>query len=609
MKLARIKRFFIGLPIATQHAHKERLPKWQALSTLSSDALSSAAYATDAILVVLLSYSITASVWAIPIALAIAVLLILLLASYRQTIEAYPQGGGAYKVAKENLGSFAGLIAAASLLIDYILTVAVSISAGIENITSAFPILSAHRVEFGLVVILLIMIMNLRGIRESSKIFSAPTYFFIISVFLLIIVGLIKAATGNIAAFQTLLPKTYPSISLLLLFRVFASGCVALTGVEAISNGLTVFQEPTQKNAKITLTWMVFILGAMFLGLTLLAHLYGVQLQENQTVISLLGQTIFGNSILYYFTQLSTAMILFLAANTSYADFPRLSSLLAYDRYIPRQFKSVGDRLVFSKGIIFLSASSALLLILFKGNTLHLIPLYAVGVFISFTLSQTGMVLYHIRHKQRRWFLSLIFNAIGAVATLLVLLDIVYTKFLHGAWIVVLMLPIVIIIFQSIYNHYINLSRQLRKLDLNTPAIFKQIKHTVVVPVSGIHQGVYDAIQYAQTISPDVRACFVNIDEEATQRMVERWKKWTPQIPLVVLESPFRSLIRPLPKYIHTVERITHDDMITVIIPEFVPRKWWHHFLHNQTAFFIRAALIFERKIVVTSIRYHLDVD
>ena len=606
MIITRLKRLLVGEPLSMQFAHNERIPKWKALSTLSSDALSSVAYATDAILLALVGFSTAAVIWSIPIAIAIAVLLVIITASYFQTIESYPGGGGAYTVAKENLGQNWGLVAGAALLIDYILTVSVSVASGIENIGSAWPMMNEHKEIFGAIVIIIIMVLNLRGIRESATIFAFPTYFFIFSIFIMLGVGAWKIMHGDAVAAQPLVHAAYPAVPMILVLRAFASGCSALTGVEAISNGVAVFQQPSSKNAKTTLLWMSTILAALFLGITSLAHIYGLVPTETETLISMLGTAIFGKTFFYYSVQVATALILFLAANTSYADFPRLASLLARDRYLPRQLASVGDRLVFSNGVLGLSVVAIVLLVIFKGTTNNLIPLYAIGVFLSFTLSQSGMVIHHLKEKQAGWVHSLILNGLGALTTLIVLLDIASSKFLSGAWMVIIMIPILILIFLRIHKHYLAVGKELSLIGQTPDPTFAPIRHTVIIPISGIHRGVLEALRYALSISPDVRACYVELDPEATERVKTEWAKWAPQVPFVVLKSPYRSVVQPLINYIDDVEEVSHDDMITIVVPEFVTAKWWHRLLHNQTAIFIRAALMFKKGKVVTSVRYHL---
>jgi amino acid transporter len=607
MDFTRAKRIVLGERLSSQHGGHERIPKWKALATLSSDALSSIAYATEAILLVLAGFSAVAVIWSIPIAMGIAALLLILTFSYRQTIQAYPNGGGAYTVAKDNLGQQAGLIAGAALLIDYILTVSVSVTSGIENIASAFPIMNDHKeLSCGLIIIV-IMMLNLRGIKESSTIFAFPTYFFIFSIFVMLAVAAYKILTGQVPEPpHTFSPSAYAPVPMILLLRAFAAGCTALTGVEAISNGIQVFEQPSQRNAKITLTWMAVILGAMFLGITAVAHIYGAVPTNNETLISILNRSIFGKNIFYYSIQASIALILFLAANTSYADFPRLASLLAQDRYLPRQLTSVGDRLVFSNGITGLSVSAMIMVVLFHADTQHLLPLYAVGVFLSFTLSQAGMVVHHLREKEPGWRKSMLINGVGAITTFVVSVDIVYARFMHGAWMVCVAIPIFVWFFRRIHSHYLSVGRELSLVGKTPPARFDLIKHTVIVPISGIHQGVLEALQYALSISTDVRACYVEIDPAKTETVKLEWQRWVPGVPFVVLKSPYRSVVEPLIKYIDDVEEISHDDVVTIVVPEFVTTHWWSRILHNQTALFIRAALALRRRKVVTSVRYHL---
>ena len=601
-----LKRILVGDPLSTEMMHNERIPKWKALAVLSSDALSSVAYATEEVLIPLAVFATAAVAWSIPIAVAIAVLLFIVTMSYRQTIEAYPNGGGAYTVARENLGETAGLVAAAALLIDYVLTVSVSVSAGIENIASAFPQLLPYKVGIDVTVIAIVMVLNLRGVRESANLFALPTYLFIFSFLLMIAVGAWNIANGTVPAMAPLVHEVYPAIPIFLLLRAFSSGCVALTGIEAISNGIPIFKEPAQKNAKITMAWMAFILGAFFLAITILSHLYGIVPQEGETAVSLLARKVFGESPFYYLIPTTTTLILILAANTSYADFPRLASLLAKDRFLPRQLASLGDRLVFSNGIAGLSIAAITLVIVFGGDTHHLIPLYAVGVFLSFTLSQVGMIRHHLKFKEPGWRKALTFNALGAVTTFVVLIVIGATKFLHGAWMVVLLIPVFVFVFRKIRDHYESTGKKLMRPHGAAISKAKAVKHTAVVPISGVHQGVIDAVSYALSISQDVRACYVDINSEATERLKADWYEVAPSVPLYVLKSPYRSIIGPIVNYIHTVEDERTDDVVTVIIPEFVTTRWYHQLLHNQTAFVLNLALRTRRNIVVTSVRYHL---
>lgn len=586
--------------------HEEKLPKWKALAVLSSDALSSTAYATEEILLALVLFSSFSVAWSVPISIAIVLLLIIVTLSYRQTIEKYQNGGGAYLVAKENLGLYPGLVAGASLLIDYVLTVAVSIAAGVSAITSAFPGLHDSRVMIGIFLILLIMVMNLRGIRESSSVFALPTYFFAFAMVAMLSAGAWKFLGGSLNSTVPLIPSEFPDIALFVILKAFSSGCTALTGIEAISNGVPNFRPPQHKNAKTTLTWMAVILSVLFLGITFLVREAGVIPKADETVVSQLARVIFGTGFFYYGLQFATALILILAANTSYAGFPILSSLLAKDRYLPRQLAMLGDRLVFSNGIIGLSVAAIALLVLFEGETHNLIPLYATGVFLGFTLSQMGMVKHHLRLRQRGWIRALCINFVGAVTTGIVLLVVAATKFTHGAWMVIVLIPCMVYAFTRIYKHYIDVGAELSLLGATSPGKLDSFKHTVIIPISGIHRGVLDALRYGISISDDVRACYVELDPAATFRMKEEWNKWAHEIPFIVLKSPYRSVLKPLLEYIDDVEECSHRDMITVIIPEFVTAKWWHQILHNQTAFLIRAALLFRRGKVVTSVRYHL---
>lgn len=602
----RLKRTILGEPLTNQMAMHERIPKWKALAVLSSDALSSVAYATEEILLPLAAFSTLAVAWSIPIALAIGLLLIIITVSYRQTIDSYPGGGGAYIVAKENLGVYAGLVAAAALLIDYVLTVAVSISAGVENIASAFPILDGHKEVIGAALIICLMLLNLRGMSESATLFAFPAYLFIFSLVVLLSVGAWKLMTGQAISVPVLVHQAYPSLPLLLLLRSFASGCTALTGIEAISNGIPLFQPPAPKNAKTTMLWMAFILGGLFLGITSLSRGYGLVPSANQTAVSLLAHAVFGNQFFYFVIQGATALILILAANTSYADFPRLSSLLAKDRFLPRQLASLGDRLVFSNGILGLSLSAIFLIILFRGDTHHLIPLYAVGVFLSFTLSQFGMVVHHLRVREPHWFRSLLINLLGATTTFVVLLVIASTKFTKGAWMVIVLIPFLVWVFHRIHRHYLAVGLELSLTGAEPNGKLQKVKHTVIVPISGMHRGVVDALRYAISISEDVRACYVELDTDASIRMQCEWKRWAHEIPLVILKSPYRSIITPLLDYIDDIEKTAQGDMLTIVIPEFVTSKWWNQILHNQTALLIRTALLFRKGKVVTSVRYHL---
>lgn len=606
MGLSQVKKFFIGEPLSTHRMAEEKIPKWKALAVLSSDALSSTAYATEEILLPLAAVSVIAVAWTVPIATAISVLLLIVALSYLQTVAAYPNGGGAYVVAKENLGLYPGLIAGASLMIDYVLTVAVSIAAGVSAITSAFPELFEHRIAIGILVIAILSVLNLRGIRESATIFAFPTYIFIFSFFVMLGLGALRLANGEAERLQPVFHSEYPEIATFLILRAFSSGCAALTGIEAISNAVPSFRRPQIRNARITLGVMAGILCILFFGITAMSHVYQIMPVEGETAVSQLAKQIVGEGWFYYLIQISTAFILFLAANTSYSGFPWLAAVLAKDRYLPRQFAVIGDRLVYSNSIIGLGVSAAILLVIFQGQTHSLIPLYAVGVFLGFTLSQSGMVRYHLRERRPKWQLRLLINFLGAVTTFVVMLVIAATKFAHGAWIVVALIPCFVWFFTRINGHYLNVGKQLSLTGVSAPDRLDPFSHTVVVPISGVHRGVINALRYGLGISDDVRAVYIEIDAIAADRMKKEWEKWGHEVPLVVLKSDYRSVIKPLLDYLDDLEQTHHRDMITVIIPEFVTAKWWQNFLHNQTAFLIRAALLFRRRKVVTSVRYHL---
>lgn len=603
------KNFIIGSPIPSSEAQHQTLTKKKALATFSSDPLSSVAYATEEILLVLMLAGTAALQLSIPISLAIIALLFIVVVSYRQTIYAYPSGGGAYIVAHENLGELPGLTAAAALLIDYVLTVAVSVAAGIAALTSAFPVLQTHTVGICIGAVGVLTVMNLRGLRESSSIFSIPTYAFIGSVLVMLAVATFKFFSGTFTHIDPPALATQHSLTLFLLLRAFSSGCTAMTGVEAVSNGVPVFQAPESRNASVTLIVMVCLLSVMFFGITFFAHYHGIVPNNTETVLSQLTRSIFGTSFFYYFVQFMTMGILVLAANTSYADFPRLASILAKDRYLPRQLTTRGDRLVFSNGILMLGFLSCLLLILFRASTHALIPLYAVGVFLSFTLSQLGMVRHWFADRKPGWTKHALVNAVGATVTLVVTLVFTITKFNHGAWIITVLIPLFILGFLTIKRHYLNVGEQLSlvgKTRESIPRITK-LKHTVILPISGIHRGILEALTYAQSMSDDVRAVYVEINPEVTRRLEQEWLEWGDGVPLVVLKSPFRSVLSPLFSYIDETKITEGQVVITVLIPEFVTAKWWQNLLHNQTALLMRAALSFSKGVVVTNLRYHLE--
>ena len=650
----RVFRHVIGRPLETAQGVHERLSKRVALAVFSSDALSSTAYATEEILTVLAVATLAsggrAFFYVLPISLAIVVLLWLITFSYRQTIHAYPSGGGAYIVAKENLGMYAGLTAAAALLVDYTLTVAVSISSGVAAVTSAAqgtPVawISEHRVIVCLAAIALITLANLRGIRESGAIFSVPTYLFVVSLLVTIGWGLfhhfrtgavVAPATEDLKLAEGYAPQ---SLSLFLLLGAFSNGCTALTGVEAISNGVPAFKKPEAVNAGATLIAMSCLLTVLFLGTSVLAYLYGVHPRVEETVISQFARAILTGPMAwaYFVVQAATAGILLVAANTSFADFPRLASLMARDRFLPAQFAHLGDRLVFNSGIIALALFAAILVMGFRGDTSRLIPLYAVGVFLSFTLSQAGMVVHWWRLRDRKphapeaepevehpsidvaspaatptvtakpnrgWRRSIAINGLGACATAVVVAIFVMTKFVHGAWIVVILIPILVLLFRAIHGHYQSVERQLEHAEIRPIGDCRH--NTVIIPVTRIHPGLTAGLEYARCLSDDVHAVYVEIDPTETETLKEDWSKLGADVRLEVVPSPYRSWVGVMLRYINAVDEQRGDDVVTVIVPEFVASNWWQEILHNQAILRLKAALLYRPGIVVTSVPFVL---
>jgi amino acid transporter len=606
MRLALVKRALLGAPMPLAQARHERLSNTVALAVFASDPLSSVAYATEEILLVLMLAGSAALSYSLPVALGIAALLAIVVISYRQTVAAYPQGGGAYLVAKDNIGRYPALTAAAALLVDYVLTVSVSVVAGIAALTSAVPQLHPYRVVLSVLAVGGIALGNLRGVRESGRLFAAPTYFFVASIFGTVGFGLVGAIFNWLpeAPYEPH-PPGLEGLGLFLLLRSYAAGCTALTGVEAVSNGVQALKPPEGRNAQVVMTALGIISIAMFLGITYLAYDFGIVPGGDETVVSKIARRVFGTGVLYYGVQASTLLILVLAANTSYADFPRLSSILARDRYVPRQFANQGDRLVFSNGILILSGFAILLIVAFQGDTHSLLPLYAIGVFISFTLSQGGMVRRWLRLREKGWRWRVWVNGIGALVTFVVLLTLAITKFLEGAWIVVVVIPILVAIFVVMHRHYEEVAHELSLEGLEEPPRFQ---HTVLVLIGDVHRGVVRAVQYARTLAPTaaVRAVYVETDPARTARLEERWGKWGLGVPLVVLTSPYRSLLRPLLDYLDHLQSHGDDQMVTIVLPEFLPRHWWQHALHNQTALLVKGALLFRKNTVVADVPYLL---
>ncbi|MBI4269673.1 MAG: APC family permease [Candidatus Rokubacteria bacterium] len=604
MRLYRLKRLFVGSPLPTAQQRHERLGKATALAVFASDPLSSVAYATEEILLVLILAGSAALSYSLPIGIGIAALILIVITSYRQTIRAYPQGGGAYIVAKDNLGVLPALIAGAALLIDYVLTVAVSVAAGVAAVTSAVPQLLPYRIGLCLLAVAGIAVANLRGVRESGKIFAAPTYLFVVSILAMAGWGVGGAALGLLpAAPYAAHAPGLEGIGLFLFLRAFSAGCTALTGVEAVSDGVPAFKPPEAHNARIVMAWLGVISVAMFLGITYLAYDLGIVPGGDETVVSKIARRLFGTGVAYFEIQAVTTLILLLAANTSFADFPRLSFFLARDRFIPRQFATQGDRLVFSNGIVILAGLASLLLVVFQGDTHALLPLYAVGVFISFTVSQSGMVRRWFHLKEEGWWWRVWFSGVGAFVTGTVMLTLAFTKFADGAWIVVCLIPAFVIVFLVVHRHYAEVATQLSLEGMVPPP---PLRNTVLVLVGDLHRGVVRAIQYAQTLSPSVKAVYVELDPERTHRLEERWGKWGLGVPLIVLTSPYRSLLGPFLDYIDHLQGQDPNHVVTLVLPEFIPARWWQLGLHNQTALLIKGAMLFRKNVIVTDVPYLL---
>jgi amino acid transporter len=622
------RSWLIGRPLATADAPDQTIGKLVGLAVFASDALSSTAYATQEILVILVLAGTVAFGYAFPIAIAIVALLAIVTLSYEQTIHAYPDGGGAYIVARDNLGELPAQTAGAALLTDYILTVAVSVSSGVAQVTSAYPSLFDYRVQISVIFVVFIMIINLRGVKESGAAFAIPSYFFLTMMFLTVGLGLFHHLTGTLGTVVdppklNMLQATQP-VTLFLILRAFSSGTTALTGVEAISNGVPAFNEPRSRNAGITLLLMSAILGTLLLGITFLAVQAGTTPSEEETVISQLARTAFGGrDILYLGVIVGTAVILILAANTSFAGFPRLSALLAGDGFLPRQFTYRGSRLVYSRGIMILALVASLLIVLFDASVNALIPLYAIGVFLSFTLSQAGLahrwwkigqlkpgqvVQEHgstLRYEAA-WHSKMIINGLGAGCTAVVTLVFAATKFVDGAWIVLVLIPVLVVAFSATHRHYRKLAGQLSLEDYGTPP--RIARHCVILPISGVHRGTLAALHYARSISADVTAVHVPIDPAEAEGLRRKWEVWGDGVRLVMLDSPYRLFFEPLLEYIEEVAAHRQpNEVITVVVPQFVPKHWWSNLLHTQTAIQLRLVLLFKPGIIVTDVPYHVE--
>ena len=613
------KRLLIGQPIATSAEGHQRLRKRVALPIFASDAISSTAYATDEILIVLLfQASVGFAAWdkLVPLAIVVAVLLVIVVASYRQTIYAYPSGGGAYVVSRENLGVIPSLVAGASLLTDYILTVSVSVAGGVLAIQSAFDFDPRYRVPLCLLLIVVMTVANLRGLRESGKLFAPPTYLYIVMLVMLIVVGFYRIFVKDLGPIPLNelseeareLAEGGKALGLLMLLRAFSSGAVALSGVEAVSNGVPAFRKPESRNAATTLAIMAAILGTCFLGVSVLASkLQPFRGEDDGTGIALMAEHVYdGKTVLFWVTQMATFAILILAANTAYVGFPGLSSIIARDGFLPHQFANRGDKLVYSNGIVFLAAMAGVLIVVFEGNISALIPLYAFGVFTGFTLSQAGMVVHHLRLREPRWQASLVVNAIGCVATGLVAIVVVVSKFTEGAWIPAVVIPGFVLAFRVISRHYQHVRQSVSIATGYKPA---RRTHLVVVLVGSVNRGVVEAVQYAKSLAPErLIAVSVVTDTEEQDALADAWAERDMPIPLHTIASPYRELTRPVLEYLDELDAESPDDIITVVIPEFVT-QWKTQWLHNQSAFALKARLLYRPNTVVTSVPVLVEHD
>lgn len=618
----------MGRPLPTADAPHQTIGKAIGLAVFASDALSSTAYATQEILFILAAAGTAAFSNVFPISIAIVILLAIVALSYEQTIHAYPGGGGAYIVARDNLGELPAQVAGAALLTDYILTVAVSISSGVAQIVSAFPTLFDYRAVIAVVLVMFVMLVNLRGVKESGITFAFPTYFFIILMTITVGLGIYRFFTGSLGHVidppELEVLRTVTTITPFLILHAFSSGTAALTGVEAISNGITAFKEPRSRNAGITLVWMAIILGTLFLGISFLTSQIHAIPSEAETVISQLARTIYGSQgILYLGIIAATTVILIMATNTSFADFPRLSALLAVDGFLPRQMAFKGSRLVFSYGIVALALIASVLVVVFNASVTALIPLYAIGVFLSFTLSQAGMArrwwkIGHLKpgaqivergstlRRERKWEVKMLINGFGAVCTLVVMLVFAITKFQDGAWVVLILIPLIVVGFASIHSHYRGLAR---RLSLENYAAMPPIaRHRVILPISSVHRGTLAALRYATSLSDDVTAVHISTDPDDAEKVKAKWDDWGEGIRLVILDSPYRTLLEPLLEYIEEIARQRQpNEIITIIVPQFVPKRTIHNLLHTNTAFWLRMALLFKPGIVITDVPYQVE--
>ena len=609
--LSKLKTLLIGTPLPTAQLGEKRLNKIRALAAFSPDALSSIAYANQEIYLGLVVAGSAGLSLAWPIGLAITGLLVIVAISYYQTIQGYSSGGGSYVVARENLGALPGLVTAAALMIGYLLTAAVSLTAGVEAIASAIPGLWNYRVEIALMLLAIIAIANLRGLRESGTVMAVPVYLFLFTYIPLLVYGFVRLMMDGPTPLAAVAPAPITGITLYLVLHTFSAGCTALTGIEAISNGVPAFQPPESKNAGRTLAAMAGLMALLFVGSIGLTQFLGITAGSQETILSALARHLLGSGPVYLLIQATTMLILAVAANTSFAGFPRLMAILAQDGFLPRQLSSLGDRLVFANGIATLAIATGVLIILFGGDSHLLIPLFAVGVFMAFTLSQAGMVLHWIRGRQPGQYLKAILNGVGALATGITVLVIGVSKFLEGAWITVVLIPMLVAGFLQIRAHYRTVGKQLSLRGL-PPDIRPTPPLRVVIPVSGVHRGMVDAVNFARAISTNVTGVYIELEPGAARPVREQWQRLWPDVNLVVLQSPYRSILHPLLNYLDELDEQHHDGQLAaVVLPEFVPARWWQALLHNQTTWQIKTALLYRRRNqgyqrVIIDVPYHL---
>jgi amino acid transporter len=600
-----LRRIVIGRPLPLQSLEHEKLGVLGGLAVFACDALSSVAYGTEETLRILVLAGAAGLAYTAPVGIAIALLLVIVATSYRQTVMEYSSGGGAYVVSRDNLGTAPAYLAGAALLVDYVLTVAVSVAAGVAAITSAWPAVHDHRVALAVICVVVMMLVNLRGMRESAHVFAVPVYGFIGLMLFLVVFGLARYVTGNLSATTAVVTRVpvLESLTFFLVLRAFSSGCAALTGIEAVANGVQAFRTPSGLNGARVMVLLASLLSVMFIGTTLLAHAIGVVPSEHETVLSQIGRVVFGDNAAYYMLQAATALILILAANTSFAGFPRLAAFMAQDGYLPRQLTNLGDRLVYSNGIVVLGVLAAALIALFGGQVTRLIPLYAVGVFTAFTLSQSGMVLHWYKQGTGGWRRKAIVNGIGASVTAVVLVVVVTTKFLHGAWIVCLIIPLMILGFRAIWWHYSDIAS---RLTLERASEVHPMRNLNLLLIGGMHKGTLQALQYIKSMHSPTRAIHVETQGEDTPRVLRLWRRWEHQIPLVVVPAPYRNITGPLLEYIHTVRQQEHYDIVTVVLPEFVVDTWWEALLHNHSALWLQIALRNVPGVAVLNMRYQV---